>query len=137
MGCFIITNIILSPACGSEADTSIIRQNGSPLGKTNGGGQVDAAAAVAKFMGTGATSRVKRHLLPSKRAHKRSPANGLAGLLGGGGAGKSSGATNAVGVKTPQGTVEDQVESTAGSGADTGLPTVGSDGIISMTMHQV
>jgi hypothetical protein len=88
-------------------------------------------------MGTGATSRVKRHLLPGKRSHKRALGGGLGDLLGGGGAGKASGATSAVGVKTPKGTVEDQVESTAGSGADSGLPTVGADGIISMTMHQV
>ena len=45
-----------SPRCGSEADTSIIRERemgtarASALGRTQGGGPVDAAAMMAVFM---------------------------------------------------------------------------------------
>ncbi len=129
-----------SPGCGAEADTSVIRKNGSPLGKTSGGGTVDAEAAVAKFMGTAAASRVKRHLLGPNPRVKRTPAKGLGGLLGGGfggTGGAAGGATDAAGTKTPKGTVEAGVAAAAGSGATLGLPTVGADGVISMTMHQV
>lgn len=46
-----------TPACGSEADTSIIRSKElgtnkvTALGRTNGGGPVDAAKAITAFMG--------------------------------------------------------------------------------------
>jgi hypothetical protein len=131
-----LTCVHSSPACGSEADTSIIRRGGAPLGRTQGGGTVDAEAAVAKFMGT--TPNKSKRWVPNPRAglSARALGDALSGLFGGGGAGGSSG-TNAVGVKTPKGTVEDAVASSAGTGADTGLPTVGADGVISMNMHQV
>ena len=131
-----------SPGCGSEADTSVIRKNGSPLGKTSGGGQVDAESAVAKFMGNGATAakRLRRGLLDNL-LNKR--ADGLLGKLGDalgggkGGSGDSSGGASASGTKTAKGTVEDGVAKAAGSGATSGLPTVGADGVINMVMHQV
>lgn len=48
-----------NPLSGSEADTSIIRAKemggkASALGRTQGGGPVDAAAAISNFMGNGA-----------------------------------------------------------------------------------
>lgn len=60
-----------SPGCGAEADTSIIRQKelgtnkASALGRTNGGGPVDAAAAISTFMtgSAGSSSTGKRGLL--------------------------------------------------------------------------
>lgn len=130
-----------SPLCGAEADTSVIRRNGSPLGKTSGGGEVDAAMAVANFMGNGANAaaRFKRNLLGSRFDNKRRGLlDGLNGLLGGGGGGGSGGkASEAVGTKTPKGTVEDGVAKAAGKGAMSGLPTVGADGVLNMVMHQV
>lgn len=94
---------------------------------------MDATAAVAKFMGNGAAAaaRLRRGLFDK-----------LTGALGGGsgagiGGGAAGGATTAVGTKTPKGTVENGVAQSAGTGATSGLPTVGADGVISMTMHQV
>lgn len=60
-----------TPGCGAEADTSIIRQNelgsnkASALGRTNGGGPVDAAAAISTFMtgSAGGSTTGKRGLL--------------------------------------------------------------------------
>ncbi|PHH88813.1 hypothetical protein CDD83_7004 [Cordyceps sp. RAO-2017] len=46
-------------ACGSQADTSIIRERemdgkkASALGRTQGNGPIDAASAIAVYMGTG------------------------------------------------------------------------------------
>jgi len=51
-----------SPLCAAEADTSIIRQKelgtnrASALGRTNGGGLVDAAKAISTFMGGAAST---------------------------------------------------------------------------------
>ena len=95
-------------------------------------------------MGTVAASRIKRHLLgarsPAGPKVRRALGDKLGKLLGGGdkgGAGGGGAATDAVGTKTPKGTVENGVAAAAGSGASSGLPTVGADGVISMTMHQV
>lgn len=66
-----------SPGCGAEADTSIIRQNelggkkASALGRTKGGGPVDAAAAISMFM-TGSASN-------SSSSQKRGLLDGLLG----------------------------------------------------------
>ena len=117
----------------------MIRNNG--LGRTSGGGPVNAAAAVANFMGTGAAAKkVRRGRITKKSVKKpRQLLNRLGGLLGGagGGAGRGAAGGTAVGTPTPPGTVEEGVASSAGEGASTGLPTVGADGVISMTMHQV
>ncbi|KAF2262825.1 hypothetical protein CC78DRAFT_467198 [Lojkania enalia] len=114
-----------SPRCGSEDDTSIIRTRemggrASALGRTPGGGPVDAATAISNFMGTGAAAKNKKR--------------GLLDVLTGGGAG---GAASAQGTKTPAGTVEQGVAAAAGAGASSGLPTTSDDGTISMTFHQV
>ncbi|KAL1798897.1 hypothetical protein ACET3X_002934 [Alternaria dauci] len=126
-----------SPLCGSEADTSIIRAGemggkASALGRTQGGGPVDAGAAIAMFMaggaggaatGAGAAANNKRGLLDA--------------LTGGAGGAGGAGAASAAGTKTPKGTVEQGVAAAAGTGASTGLPTTADDGTITMTFHQV
>ncbi|KAF2470043.1 uncharacterized protein BDR25DRAFT_36190 [Lindgomyces ingoldianus] len=124
-----------SPRCGSEADTSIIRtkemgtQKASALGRTNGGGPVDAASAIATFMGTGATGGA------ATTANKRGLLDALTG--GGAKAGGAGGAASAQGTKTPAGTAESGVSKAAGQGATSGLPTTADDGTITMTFHQV
>lgn len=119
-----------SPACGSEADTSIIRtkeigtSKASALGRTNGGGPVDAAKMVTLFMdGASAnTSAVKaaraiHEEAMAKRANLPRAANG--------------------GTKTPKGTSETAVKAATGMAASAGLPTTQDDGTIAMTFHQV
>lgn len=120
-----------NPLSGSEADTSIIRTKemggkASALGRTQGGGAVDAASAIATFMGTGgAAAATKRGLLDA---------------LTGGAGGKAGGAAaagGAAGTKTAKGTSEAGVAAAAGQGASAGLPTTSDDGTITMTFHQV
>ncbi|EUC33040.1 hypothetical protein COCCADRAFT_97134 [Bipolaris zeicola 26-R-13] len=121
-----------NPLSGSEADTSIIRAKemggkASALGRT-ASGPVDAGAAIAKFMGTGAAGLAG--LLGGLGGNKRGLLDALTGGAGGaGGAG--------AGTKTPKGTTEQGVAAAAGSGASTGLPTTSDDGTITMTFHQV
>jgi Egh16-like virulence factor len=116
-----------TPACGAEADTSIIRKNelgtskASALGRTVGAGPVDAATMVAAFMDgpagntTSAKAAREFHLETlSKRA-----------LTTGGG------------TKTPKGTVETGVKAAVGQGATSGLPTCSDTGVVTMTFHQV
>jgi len=118
-----------SPLCGSEADTSIIRDRelgtgrASALGRTQAGGPVDAAKMVALFMdaagGNSSSAKAARHLHLAARQ-----------LFGGrGGAAKGS--------KTPKGTTETGVAAAAGVAASDGLPTTDDDGVIRMTFHQV
>lgn len=122
-----------TPKCGSEADTSIIRQRelgsgkASALGRTQGGGPVDAAAAIANFMGTGAGAATAGAATQKRQL--------LGGLLGG--KGKGAGGATSAGTKTPQGTSETGVSKAAGAGAASGLPTTADDGTITMTFHQV
>ncbi|KAL1592704.1 hypothetical protein SLS60_011120 [Paraconiothyrium brasiliense] len=130
-----------TPKCGSEADTSIIRTRemggkASALGRTNGGGAVDAGAAIAAFMGTGGAAAA-------------APAAGTAGTAGATGAATQGAAGAATagaattkrqstkGTKTPKGTTENSVAAAAGAGAASGLPTTADDGTITMTFHQV
>ncbi|KAF2740264.1 hypothetical protein EJ04DRAFT_239503 [Polyplosphaeria fusca] len=121
-----------SPGCGSEADTSIIRSKevggkASPLGRTKSG-PVDAASAIATFMGTGASATTnKRGLLDALTGGGKGNAGGAA----------SGGAASSAGTKTPKGTTENGVSKAAGTGASSGLPTTADDGTISMTFHQV
>lgn len=118
-----------SPRCGSEADTSIIRNKelgtskASALGRTNGGGPVDAAAMVSLFMdgASGNTTAVKR----AREIH-------LANLAARGLLPRQSGGT-----KTPKGTVETGVKAATGAAASDGLPTTADDGTLTMTFHQV
>lgn len=126
-----------NPLSGSEADTSIIRAKemggkASALGRTQGGGPVDAAAAISTFMGTGAAgggaaaANTKRGLLDA-----------LTGGAGGAGGAAGGAAASAAGTKTPKGTSETGVAAAAGQGASQGLPTTADDGTITMTFHQV
>jgi hypothetical protein len=121
-----------SPLCGSEADTSIIRTRemggkASALGRTQGGGAVDAGAAIAMFMGgaggagAGAAAGAKRGLLDA--------------LTGGGGA--AAGGAGAASAGTKSTGTESGVAKAAGTGATSGLPTTADDGTITMTFHQV
>jgi hypothetical protein len=96
-----------TPACGAEADTSIIRKNelgtskSSALGR-NSQGPIDASKVISSFIGT---ANQKRATAP--------------------------------GTKTPKGTKENGIAQSAGAGAQSGLPTTADDGTISMTFHQV
>lgn len=113
-----------SPACGSEADTSILQPGQAaamPLGK-NSKGAVDAKVMVATFMG-GATNITARELHELSTVYRRAAA-------------ADTGATSA-GVKTPAGTKEQGVAAAAGKGATSGLPTTDDAGVMSMTIHQV
>lgn len=84
-----------TPACGAEADTSIIRQReiasgkASALGRTKGGGPVDAAKAIASFMGPAAAAPAAGNATAKRGL--------LGGLLGGGGGGAGSGDAGAGG----------------------------------------
>jgi Egh16-like virulence factor len=117
-----------TPACGAEADTSIIRKDelgtnkASALGRTEGGGPVDAATMISAFMDGGAgnttSAKAARELYFEALAKRQ---------LGG-----SNGGT-----KTAPGTVENGVAAAAGQGAASGLPTCSDDGVVTMTFHQV
>ncbi|CAD6501051.1 BgTH12-06751 [Blumeria graminis f. sp. triticale] len=118
-----------SPRCGSEADTSIIRKRemgsnkATALGRTQGGGPVDAAKMMAMFMG-GAGNTTE-----TKAARDIHAANVLRRSLG-------ERAANG-GIKTPKGTMETGVKAAAGVGAASGMPTCSDDGKVKMTYHQV
>jgi Egh16-like virulence factor len=96
----------------------------SALGRTEGGGPVNAAKAIATFVGNGngANKANKRQLLAGKGKGKKAAASG--------------GATGS-GQKTAKGTKETGVSAAAGSGATSGLPTSADNGTITMTFHQV
>ncbi|KAK6077911.1 cell surface protein [Seiridium cupressi] len=138
-----------SNGCGSQADTSIIRdkdiQSGAtgPLGKTQGNGPVDAATMISNFMGSGAaptnngTGVGVEDDIPANvgkdnkvRSAKFRSRQLLGGLLGGGGG------DNAKGVKssTP---METMVKATAGMGATMGLPTAADDGTVELQYRQI
>ncbi|KAF1927761.1 uncharacterized protein M421DRAFT_64462 [Didymella exigua CBS 183.55] len=124
-----------NPLSGSEADTSIIRAKemggkASALGRTQGGGAIDAGAAIAKFMGTAGNAA------GAGAAGRAANRRGLLDALTGGKAG-AGGAAAAAGTKTPKGTKETGVAAAAGQGASSGLPTTADDGTITMTFHQV
>ncbi|KAK7698181.1 1,3-beta-glucanosyltransferase [Diaporthe eres] len=119
-----------SPRCGSEADTSIIRDKelgtskATALGRTNGGGPVDAAKMMSLFMdGAGANTsavvaaREIHEAALARRANLPRAANG--------------------GTKTPKGTSETAVKAATGMAAAQGLPTTQDDGTLQMTFHQV
>ncbi|KAH8808097.1 hypothetical protein F5884DRAFT_355248 [Xylogone sp. PMI_703] len=120
-----------TPGCGAEADTSIIRsrelgtQKASALGRTQGGGAVDAAKMISLFMGGGSNTTTAKETRDIYRE------NILRRALFGGGSGGNGG------TKTPKGTVETGVEAAAGTGEVSGLPTCSDDGIVTMTFHQV
>tara|TARA_R110002003_G_scaffold235_4_gene16987 strand:+ start:23424 stop:24140 length:717 start_codon:yes stop_codon:yes gene_type:complete len=113
----------------------------SALGRTSGGGPVDAAKAISTFMGgaggataaTGATGATSATGAKASKANKR----GLLDALTGGAGGKQAGGATGAGTKTPKGTAENGVAAAAGTGASSGLPTAADDGTITMTFHQV
>lgn len=136
-----------------------------PLGRTQGNGPIDAAAMINVFMGNAAASTIGTNSANSgvgveddlsaarnnddkKRSSKmRARQFNLGGLLGGLGGGAGGGAGGllggltggggaAAGVKSA-GAPESLVASTAGSGAETGLPTANEDGTVDMTFRQV
>lgn len=119
-----------TPACGSEADTSIIRQNeigtskASALGRTNGGGPVDAAKMMAIFM-DGASSNSSA-VKAARAIHEAALARRV----------NLPRADNG-GTKTPKGTSETAVKASTGAAVPNGLPTTKDDGTIAMTFHQV
>jgi len=133
-----------SPNCGAEADTSIIRKKelgtgkASALGRTEGGGPVDAATVVSSFLGKAAANkRAFKGFGAAKKGKGRGKAAALgAGAGAGAGAAAAAGgaAGDAVGTKSAKGDV--QLDD-AGVGASSGLPTCSDDGVVSMTYHQV
>lgn len=145
-----------SNGCGSQADTAIIRDRdisagGSPLGKTQGGGPVTAAAMIKVFMGEADAAALPQNSAASgvgveddlsaaggaagagkKTAARQNKAGGiLAGLLGGPGGG-----ANAQGAKAT-GPPETMVKATAGAGSSSGMPTAADDGTVSLTFRQI
>ncbi|KAH7380309.1 hypothetical protein DE146DRAFT_761042 [Phaeosphaeria sp. MPI-PUGE-AT-0046c] len=132
-----------TPGCGSEADTSIIRTGemggrASALGRT-ANGPVDAAAAVAMFMGGGGAATGASAAGGAAKSAKgtKNAQRGLLDALTGGAGGKGKAGGAGAGAKTPKGTAESGVASSAGTGASSGLPTCADDGTITMTFHQV
>ncbi|KAF3020073.1 hypothetical protein E8E14_001305 [Neopestalotiopsis sp. 37M] len=145
-----------SNGCGSQADTSIIRDRdisagGSPLGKTQGNGPVDAATMINNFMGSGAAPTnngtgvgVEDDIPADVGASKSAKAANkvvsakfrsrqlLAGLLGGG----AGGGANAKGTKSTS-PAETMVKATAGQGASSGLPTASDDGTVELQYRQI
>ncbi|KAM0351729.1 hypothetical protein ACHAPU_002241 [Fusarium lateritium] len=143
-----------SNGCGSQADTSIIRDReirsgeASALGRTQGNGPVDASVMISNFLGAGngaanvptnnATSAgvgVEDDLrnLPQNRQNrikkeKRQFRNLFGGLFGGGGQGQ--------GEKTET-AEETSVAATAGEGSTAGLPTASDNGEVTMTYRQI
>jgi hypothetical protein len=124
-----------TPGCGSEADTSIIRSRelgtskASALGRTNGGGPVDAAQMLSVFMdGAGGNSSSVKLAREAHAANLalRDASAALSRRAGGGG-----------GSKTPKGTKEASVKAATGAAASAGLPTTSDDGTLKMTFHQV
>lgn len=141
-----------SNGCGSQADTSIIRDRditagGSPLGKTQGGGPVSAAAMINVFMGDANPATMPQNNAKSgvgveddlDAAQKggatgnnkiRQLLNGLLGGLTGGNGAKAQGS------KTT-GPPETMVRATAGMGSSNGLPTAAEDGTVQLNYLQV
>lgn len=131
-------------ACGSQADTAIIRDreisNGkaSPLGRTQGNGPIDAATMIQNFMGS-ASAPTNNGSADSVGVEDNIPANagkrsnlfirGLGDLL--------SGLTGKNGGTKTQTAEETSVAASAGQGATSGLPTCADDGSVTMTFRQI
>jgi hypothetical protein len=93
------------------------------LGRTEGGGPVDASKMISMFMGGNANSTaavaaraVHAEMLALRSLGKRAASGG---------------------VSTPKGTKETAVAAAEGMGATSGLPTTADDGTLQMTFHQV
>ncbi|TGJ87699.1 hypothetical protein E0Z10_g1077 [Xylaria hypoxylon] len=134
-----------SNGCGSQADTSIIRNReigtskASALGRTQGNGPVDASVMIANFMdgagaptnkGAASSAGVEDDLsgLKGAKQNKRGIIGDfLSGITGGG---------DSKGAKSEE-AAEKSVAASAGQGATSGLPTCSDDGSITMTFRQI
>ncbi|KAI0134442.1 hypothetical protein BJ170DRAFT_200404 [Xylariales sp. AK1849] len=120
-----------TPKCGSEADTSIIRtkeigtSKATALGRTNGGGPVDAAKMVALFMDGASGNTTAAKMARDVHAENKARYARLAVRAAAGD-----------GTKTPKGTSETGVKAATGAAAG-GMPTTADDGTLTMTFHQV
>ncbi|KAI0905929.1 cell surface protein [Ustulina deusta] len=135
-----------SNGCGSQADTSIIRDKelgtskASALGRTQGNGPVDASVMIANFMdgagaptneGAASSAGVEDDLSALNKQNKRGVLGDLLGGLTGGSSSSSSKGTKS---EQPE---ETSVKASAGQGASSGLPTCSDDGTITMTFRQI
>ncbi|KAI1118032.1 cell surface protein [Nemania sp. NC0429] len=136
-----------SNGCGSQADTSIIRDRelgtnkASALGRTQGNGPVDASVMITNFMdgagaptnnGPASSSGIEDDLsgLQGATRNKRGVfGDFLSGITG-------SSSRGGKGTKSEQ-AVEKSVAASAGQGATSGLPTCADDGSITMTFRQI
>lgn len=132
--------------CGSQADTSIIRDKdisagGSPLGKTQGNGPVDAATMVNAFMGAAGAASAPTNNGTGVGVEDAIPGNKvrnakfrsrqlLGGLLGGGGGASAQGVKSSAAQET-------MVAATAGSGSTSGMPTAADDGTVELQYRQI
>ncbi|EWY87715.1 hypothetical protein FOYG_09113 [Fusarium oxysporum NRRL 32931] len=144
-----------SNRCGSQADTSIIRDSeirsgeASALGRTQGNGPVDASVMISNFLGSGNANNVPTNNgtesatgveddlsnLPkdnnqgnNNNRQRRQLGNFLGGLFGGGRGG---------GGEKTETAEETSVAATAGEGASKGLPTASDNGEVTMTYRQI
>ncbi|RYP10695.1 hypothetical protein DL764_000485 [Monosporascus ibericus] len=138
-----------SNRCGSQADTSIIRDREiargevGPLGRTQGNGPVDAETMIRTFM-SGATAPTNDGPADSVGVEDNIDEDRLQGGRNGGGGifgrqfggGFLSGLFGGGGEKTE--TAEETiVAASAGQGASAGMPTCADDGSITMTFRQI
>ncbi|KAI0429653.1 cell surface protein [Xylaria sp. FL1042] len=136
-----------SNGCGSQADTSIIRDKelgtskASALGRTEGNGPVDASVMISNFMdasgaptnnGAASSTGVEDDLSALKGANKQNKRGVLGNLLGG----LTGGGNGNKGTKSEQ-AEETSVAASAGQGSSAGLPTCSDDGSITMTFRQI
>ncbi|RWA12772.1 hypothetical protein EKO27_g2319 [Xylaria grammica] len=136
-----------SNACGSQADTSIIRDRelgtskASALGRTQGNGPVDASVMIGNFMngaavpptneGAASSAGVEDDLSALKGAKQNKR-----GIIGDFLSGITGGSSGNKGTKSEQGQ-EKSIAASAGKGATSGLPTSSDDGSITMTFRQI
>ncbi|KAI9644134.1 1,3-beta-glucanosyltransferase [Ciborinia camelliae] len=117
-----------SPACGSEVDTSIIRNaelgtnRATALGR-NAKGPVDASKMISMFMAGNPNST---SVIAARQLHEESMARRALVVRAAGG-----------GARTPTGTKETGVKAAVGAGTVSGMPTCADDGTVQMTYHQV
>ncbi|KAF3923821.1 hypothetical protein ABW21_db0202828 [Orbilia brochopaga] len=117
--------------CGSQRDTAIIRdaeikagKQATPLGRTQAGGPISAAKAIANFMGGAGNSTIPGNNVPGKPAG--------ASLQGRAAAKPKPKAENQANV-----TDTSPAALMPGVGSANGLPTCSDTGIITMTYHQI
>lgn len=155
-----------SNGCGSQADTSIIRDREiasgevGPLGRTEGNGPVDPAVMIAAFMGgnnavpvnngtgTGVEDNIPNNIGDAAK-HRRNAARTARRAAQRqhstskrqfgkllGGLLGGGGGNDAKGEKTEQ-PEETSVAASAGEGATSGLPTASDDGVVTVMYRQI